>query len=26
VGFLKRKEERDVFDYGTRFNPLLLTQ
>lgn len=24
VNFLKRKEGLDVFDYGTRFNPLLL--
>jgi len=23
VNFLKRKEGLDVFDYGTRFNPLL---
>ena len=26
VGFLKRKEGIDFFDYETRFNPLLLTQ
>ena len=24
VNFLKRKEGTDVFDYGTKFNPLLI--
>jgi uncharacterized PurR-regulated membrane protein YhhQ (DUF165 family) len=26
VGFLKEKEGLDVFDYGTRFNPLLFRE